>query len=129
MDARTRQLVEQPCRVTMAGYVNPMEDAAAERRKSTFNPDELAAFLHGGEDKLARRWGAGRLGEGEAGQAGNHVSTQGATCFAWAPVLTGMGQQHSCSSLSAAPALQGRAHQAAVVAAVGRQDAPLLPHP
>lgn len=57
VDARARQLVEQPCRVTMAGYVNPMEDAAAERRKSTFNPDELAAFLHGGEDKLARRWG------------------------------------------------------------------------
>lgn len=55
VDARTRQLVEQPCRVTMAGYVNPMEDAAAERRKASFNPDELAAFLHGGEDKLARR--------------------------------------------------------------------------
>lgn len=67
VDARTRQLVEQPCRVTMAGYVNPMEDAAAERRKASFNPDELAAFLHGGEDKLARRWaGWGRAWCGRA---------------------------------------------------------------
>lgn len=56
VDARTRQLVQAPCQVTMRGHVNPMEDAAAERRRATFNPDELAAFLHGGEDKLARRW-------------------------------------------------------------------------
>ena len=73
MDARARQRVEQPCRVTRAGTVNPMEDAAAERRKSTFNPDELAAFLHGGEDKLARRWGRElTLGVGLGELAGMH---------------------------------------------------------
>lgn len=39
----------------MQGAANPMEDAAAERRKATFSSDELAAFLHDGADKLQRR--------------------------------------------------------------------------
>ena len=59
VDARTRQLVEAPCRVATAGAVSPVEDAAQERAQASFNPDELAAFLHDGEDKLARRWGGG----------------------------------------------------------------------
>ena len=58
VDARTRALVEAPCRVTMAGAVSPMEDAARERSRATFDPTELATFLHNGEDNLARRWEA-----------------------------------------------------------------------
>lgn len=54
-DAATRELVAGPSRVTMQGAANPMEDAAAERRKATFSSDELAAFLHDGADKLQRR--------------------------------------------------------------------------
>jgi len=54
-DAGTRQLVEAPSRVVMAGATNPVEDAAAERRKATFPSDELAAFLQDGADKLQRR--------------------------------------------------------------------------
>ena len=54
-DPRTRAILEAPVRVVMTGAANPMEDAAAERRKATFSSDELAAFLHDGEDKLQRR--------------------------------------------------------------------------
>ena len=54
VDSRSRQLVEHPARVVLTGAKNPMEDAAAERRKATFNSDELAAFLHDGQDKLQR---------------------------------------------------------------------------
>ena len=62
IDARTRALVEAPCRVTMQGAANPVEDAKNERRKATFDSEEVARFLHGGEDKLARRWAGQRLG-------------------------------------------------------------------
>lgn len=54
-DSATRELVAAPCRVAMMGASNPMEDAAAERRKSTFDSEEIAAFLHDGADKLQRR--------------------------------------------------------------------------
>ena len=71
VDARTRALVEGPCAVTMAGAASPVEDAAAERRRATFDSEELARFLHGGEDKLARRWVAimGWMGCGGAAAA------------------------------------------------------------
>ena len=55
VDAATRALVQGPCAATMAGAASPVEDAAAERRRATFDSSELARFLHGGEDKLARR--------------------------------------------------------------------------
>ena len=62
VDARSRELVEGPSRVVLSGAVNPMADAAAERRRATFNSEELAAFLHDGKDNLKRRcwgwWGA-----------------------------------------------------------------------
>ena len=85
VDARTRALVQAPCQVTMRGHVNPMEDAAAERRRATFNPDELAAFLHGGEDKMARRWAvAGAHGAGRP--LGDWRRS------AWSPLGTGAPQ-------------------------------------
>ena len=55
VDPRSRELVEGPSRVVLTGAVNPMADAAAERRRATFNSDELAAFLHDGKDNLKRR--------------------------------------------------------------------------
>ena len=55
VDAATRRLVEQPSRVVLQGYKSPMQDAAAERGQATFDSEELAAFLHEGEDKLLRR--------------------------------------------------------------------------
>jgi hypothetical protein len=39
----------------MRGSTSPMEDAAAERRKATFDSEELAAFLAEGKDNLLRR--------------------------------------------------------------------------
>lgn len=57
-DAKTKSLIEGPCRDVLKGARDPVEDAAAERRKATFSSDELAVFLHDGEDKLKRRCGA-----------------------------------------------------------------------
>ena len=54
-DEATRRLVDPACRVTLAGAANPVDDAAAERLKATFDSEELAAFLHDGVDKLQRR--------------------------------------------------------------------------
>jgi hypothetical protein len=54
-DARTKQLLEGPVAEVMQNYVNPMEDAARERGKATFSSDEIAVFLHDGEDKLQRK--------------------------------------------------------------------------
>ncbi|KAL4854889.1 Peroxisomal acyl-coenzyme A oxidase 1 [Chlorella vulgaris] len=54
-DPSTAQLLEAPCRTVMRGSTSPMEDAAAERRKATFDSEELAAFLAEGKDNLLRR--------------------------------------------------------------------------
>ncbi|EFN54271.1 hypothetical protein CHLNCDRAFT_36152 [Chlorella variabilis] len=55
VDARDKQLIEAPCREVLLGAISPMDDAARERARSTFDSNELAAFLHDGEDKLQRR--------------------------------------------------------------------------
>lgn len=59
VDARDKQLIEAPCREVLLGAISPMDDAARERARSTFDSNELAAFLHDGEDKLQRRCGVG----------------------------------------------------------------------
>lgn len=70
VDSATRTLASGPCAVVLAGAASPVEDAAAERRRATFDSSELARFLHGGDDKLARRCvPAARVGLGTAAAA------------------------------------------------------------
>jgi hypothetical protein len=57
-DSSTKVLIEGPCRDVLKGARDPVEDAAAERRKATFSSEELAVFLHDGEDNLKRRYAA-----------------------------------------------------------------------
>ncbi|GAB4820390.1 hypothetical protein N2152v2_007436 [Parachlorella kessleri] len=55
VDDRTKALVEQPSRVVLQGARDPRDDAAAERQKATFDPQELAAYMNDGLDKLQRK--------------------------------------------------------------------------
>ena len=55
VDDRTKALVEQPSRVVLQGSRDPRDDAAAERQKATFDPQELAAYMNDGLDKLQRK--------------------------------------------------------------------------
>eukprot|EP00884_Botryococcus_braunii_P015671 jgi/Botrbrau1/2788/Bobra.0125s0001.1 len=54
VDDRTRKLVEQSSAVILATHVEPKDDMIAERKRASFNSQELAAFINGGNDKLKR---------------------------------------------------------------------------
>lgn len=54
VDNRTRKLVEQSSAVILATHVEPKDDMIAERKRATFNSQELAEFLNGGSDKFKR---------------------------------------------------------------------------
>lgn len=54
-DHRTRTLVQQSSSIIQSTATDPREDARAERQRSSFNVDELTAFMAGGIHKLKRR--------------------------------------------------------------------------
>jgi acyl-CoA oxidase len=54
-DPRARELVAQASKMVLAVASDPKEDARLERAKASFDADELAAFMAGGQDKLDRR--------------------------------------------------------------------------
>ena len=55
VDPRAKALVQAAAAVVCSTAEDPREDARAERLKSTFDSDELAAFLADGPDKLRRK--------------------------------------------------------------------------
>ena len=54
-DSRTRDLVAQASKLILDVASDPKEDARLERSKATFDVNELAAFLAGGQEVLDRR--------------------------------------------------------------------------
>lgn len=52
---RTRALVEQASAEVLKNAVDPRDDAAAERLKATFDPQELACLMADGAANLERR--------------------------------------------------------------------------
>lgn len=55
VDSRTLALQEQSSKLILGAHSSPIEDIKAERQRATLNSLELAAFLHGGREKLERR--------------------------------------------------------------------------
>lgn len=51
----TRELIQRSSKVILEAATDPRDDAMAERARASFNPDEIAAFLAGGIDKIHRR--------------------------------------------------------------------------
>ncbi len=55
VDERTLALQGPSTKKALANHVEPVEDLAAERRRATFDVEELSYVLAGGKDKLQRR--------------------------------------------------------------------------
>lgn len=56
VDRRTAQLVAEAARLVESSSSNPVQDAANERARATFDASELAAFMNGGTERIQRRW-------------------------------------------------------------------------
>lgn len=53
-DARTRALAETSSSVVLSASADPREDIAMERSKARFDSQELAEYMNGGKERLAR---------------------------------------------------------------------------
>lgn len=58
VDERTRQLQAPATALVTKHAEDPKQDLANERKRSSFNSQELCHYLNGGKEKVERRWGA-----------------------------------------------------------------------
>lgn len=54
VDERTRMLVQPSSVAVMGAHVEPTADMAAERRRATFDVQELSIALNGGKEQLEK---------------------------------------------------------------------------
>lgn len=55
VDQRTKQLVSTSSSVILSTHIEPADDIKEERRKTSFDVNELAKYLNGGEEVLKTR--------------------------------------------------------------------------
>jgi acyl-CoA oxidase len=58
VDARTQQLQAPSTAIVTKHAEDPKQDIVAERRRASFNTNELLYWLNGGREKVERRWDA-----------------------------------------------------------------------
>jgi hypothetical protein len=56
VDARTQQLQAPSTAIVTKHAEDPKQDIVAERRRASFNTNELLYWLNGGKEKVERRW-------------------------------------------------------------------------
>jgi len=56
VDARTRKLQEPSTALVTKHAEDPKQDIIAERKRASFNTQELLYWLNGGQEKVERRW-------------------------------------------------------------------------
>jgi acyl-CoA oxidase len=56
VDARTQQLQAPSTALVTNHAEDPKQDIVAERRRASFNTNELLYWLNGGREKVERRW-------------------------------------------------------------------------
>lgn len=59
VDARTAALQRPASEVILKTHTEPSYDLAMERRKATFNVEELSYVLNGGKEQLEKKWVCG----------------------------------------------------------------------
>lgn len=55
VDARTRALQEKSSALVLVNHVEPKDDIIAERKRATFDVNDLLYYLNGSKDKVMRR--------------------------------------------------------------------------
>lgn len=67
IDERTRALQAQSTAIVLRNHEDPKQDIANERRRATFDTNDLLYFLNGGKEKVERRCVHGRAWHEGAG--------------------------------------------------------------
>lgn len=55
VDERARKLAASSAEVVLRPHVEPKDDMLRERARATFNSNELAAYVNGGQEILDKR--------------------------------------------------------------------------